>query len=115
MSKGNLIPTSLRSKEEARELGRRGGIQSGISRRAKRDAREVAKMLLDEIVEDEEGKKKTRREIILKDITSGARGKDGDLNKAKYLFDLAGEAPKETIDLNVSMPEKVTLIIEDGD
>lgn len=34
---GNLIPNSERSPEELREMGRKGGIQSGKSRRRKRE------------------------------------------------------------------------------
>ena len=38
----NLIPTNRRSKEEARELGRKGGIASGEARRRQRTLREIA-------------------------------------------------------------------------
>lgn len=41
----NLIP--VRTKEEAREKGRRGGIKSGEVRRAKKDARESVRYMLD--------------------------------------------------------------------
>ena len=44
----NLIPFSERTKEEARESGRRGGIASGEARRAKRDMRERMKLMLEE-------------------------------------------------------------------
>ena len=46
----NLIPFSDRSKEEARESGRKGGIASGEARRAKRDMRELMKMMLEESI-----------------------------------------------------------------
>lgn len=39
-NEGNLIPTNRRSKEEARELGRKGGKASGEARRRKRVMRE---------------------------------------------------------------------------
>lgn len=42
----NLIPVTERSKEEARELSRRGGIKSGESRRRKRTIRDTMEMLL---------------------------------------------------------------------
>ena len=44
----NLIPFSERSKEEAKESGRIGGIASGEARRAKRDMRERMKLMLEE-------------------------------------------------------------------
>lgn len=46
----NLIPMNKRSKEEAREAGRKGGINSGKTRRAKADMRELMKMMLQEDV-----------------------------------------------------------------
>ena len=48
MAKSNLIPNSERSPEELREMGRRGGIASGKSRRKKRELQKLAQMLLDE-------------------------------------------------------------------
>ena len=42
----NLIPIGQRSSEEVRELGRKGGIASGKSRRKKRDLKQKMKLLL---------------------------------------------------------------------
>lgn len=42
----NLIPTNKRSKEEAREIGRKGGIASGRKRRERRRMREELDMLM---------------------------------------------------------------------
>lgn len=42
----NLIPTNRRSKEEARELGRKGGIASGKARREQRAMRELLEIAL---------------------------------------------------------------------
>lgn len=47
MNDSNLIPNTERSPEELREMGRKGGIASGKSRRRKRDLQKLAKMLLD--------------------------------------------------------------------
>lgn len=46
MSAEDLIPFSQRSKEEAIELGRKGGINSGVSRRKLRTFREALKKSL---------------------------------------------------------------------
>lgn len=46
MNEDNLIPFSERSKEEARELGRKGGIASGETRRRKKTMREQFDLLL---------------------------------------------------------------------
>lgn len=47
VNNSNLIPNTERSPEELREMGRKGGIASGKSRRRKRDLQKLAKMLLD--------------------------------------------------------------------
>ena len=111
MSKLDLIPVTHRSKEEAKEISRKGGINSGISRREKKRAKEVVQILLDEKVKDEDGKTVTRRELILRGLVSGA---EGDLAKAKYLFELAGEAPtQESVSVNVPALHQITLVIDD--
>ena len=48
MNDSNLIPNTERSPEDLREMGRRGGIASGKSRRKKRELQKLAQMLLDE-------------------------------------------------------------------
>ena len=45
MAKSNLIPNSERSPEELREMGRKGGIKSGESRRRNKRLRECAALL----------------------------------------------------------------------
>ena len=42
----NLIPFTERSKEEVRELNRKGGIASGIARRRKKNMKECLQLLL---------------------------------------------------------------------
>ena len=42
----NLIPMEQRSPEEAREMGRKGGRASGVSRRRKKSLREAADLYL---------------------------------------------------------------------
>lgn len=43
----NLIPNSQRSPEELREMGRKGGIKSGESRRKKRDLEKRMKIFME--------------------------------------------------------------------
>lgn len=54
----NLQP--VRSKEEARERGKNGGIASGKARREKRDRYQRMKMTLDLVVNDPEALKKLK-------------------------------------------------------
>lgn len=54
----NLIPNSQRSPSELREMGRKGGIKSGESRRRKRDQNKRIKMLVSIMMENEETRKR---------------------------------------------------------
>lgn len=42
----NLVPMDQRTKEEAREIGRKGGLASGAARRRKRSLKEAADLYL---------------------------------------------------------------------
>lgn len=55
MKKSNLIPNSERSPEELREMGRRGGIQSGKSRRKKAQIKKNMKILATMLMKSDEG------------------------------------------------------------
>ena len=96
----NLIPMDQRSKSEARELGRNGGIASGISRRRKRSLKEAADLYLSLPVSDRKmWNKISRRGVDPDDIdnqmamiiglTMAATA--GDARAAKVIVDLLGE------------------------
>lgn len=96
----NLIPMDQRSKSEARELGRNGGIASGISRRRKRSLKEAADLYLSLPVSDRKmWNKISRRGVDPEDIdnqmamiiglTMAATA--GNAKAAKVIVDLLGE------------------------
>ena len=96
----NLIPMDQRSKSEARELGRNGGIASGVSRRRKRSLKEAADLYLSLPVSDRKmWNKISRRGVDTDDIdnqmamiiglTMAATA--GDAKAAKVIVDLLGE------------------------
>ena len=96
----NLIPMDQRSKSEARELGRNGGIASGVSRRRKRSLKEAADLYLSLPVSDRKMRNKiSRRGVDPEDIdnqmamiiglTMAATA--GDAKAAKVIVDLLGE------------------------
>ena len=96
----NLIPMDQRSKSEARELGRNGGIASGVSRRRKRSLKEAADLYLSLPVSDRKmWNKISRRGVDPEDIdnqmamiiglTMAATA--GDARAAKVIVDLLGE------------------------
>ena len=68
VNEDNLIPNSERSPNELREMGRKGGIRSGESRRRKKRMRESAELLAKIFTESEEGKK------LIADLKKQLRG-----------------------------------------
>ena len=96
----NLIPMDQRSQSEARDLGQKGGIASGISRRRKRSLKEAADLYLSLPVSDRKmWNKISRRGVDPEDIdnqmamiiglTMAATA--GDAKAAKVIVDLLGE------------------------
>lgn len=86
----NLKP--VRSKEEARERGKNGGIKSGEARRAKKTMKEMLDYLLEkEIANSKTGESVTYREAILTSCIKKAI--KGDVKAAQFVRDTAGEAP----------------------
>lgn len=93
MNDENLIPFSKRSKGEARESGRKGGIASGKARREKQTAQQVAKQILDEILHAKDGSAVTIRYAMLRKAAEKAY--KGDLKAIDTLIKISGEMPAE--------------------
>ena len=86
----NLIPFSERSKKEARELGRKGGIASGEARREKATMKATLEMLLDEKYKDG----KTYRELATLGLIKGAI--KGNPANYKAMLEVLGELLQTT-------------------
>ena len=91
----NLIPFDKRSESQARELGRKGGIASGKARLAKREAREWAKIALDEMLKGKHGEDVPTRYAMIKKQIQKAVGK-GDTASFEKVLRLAGEWEQES-------------------
>jgi hypothetical protein len=96
----NLIPFSERSKEEARECGRAGGIASGIARRRKRSLKEAADLYLSLPVSDKrKWNKIAARYVEPEDIDNQMAmivgmvdaAAAGDARAARVIVDLIGD------------------------
>ena len=93
----NLTPfTSDQSREEAVKNGRKGGIASGEARRERREARELVKIALDELVRDKKtGEEMPKRlAMIQKQIQKAIN--NADTTAFEKVFRLAGEWEQET-------------------
>ena len=95
MAKGqeNLIPMNERSEDEVRELGRKGGIASGETRREKATMKKTLEMLLSET---NKKANKTYRELSTLGLIKGAI--DGKAENYKVMLALLGELQEETND-----------------
>ena len=87
----NLKP--VRSEDEARELGKKGGIASGVARREKRDMAYFARLMLDEVITDKKGNELPTRYAMLKSVLKKVL-KDGDVQAFKTITAQAGEQPQ---------------------
>lgn len=100
----NLIPVTKRSKEEHLEMSRRGGVKSGESKRAKKAASDLAKVVLDltpkmpNVIEQQmvemgiKSKKPEARLIAMCAMMRKAMA--GDIKSYEFLLNLAGEMPE---------------------
>lgn len=116
----NLMPP-VRTSEEARELGRRGGIASGEARRAKRTMRERAQLLLDCKFTDEamlevfkaygvKTKGLTMADaMIIGQMLGAITGKGGDSRNFKAILDLV-EPSGEQEDANAEHNQRMQTI-----
>lgn len=102
----NLIPMSERSEEERREAGRKGGIQSGVSKRKAKSMREAARILLEAPLLDDQktaellgqlGLEADQQSAIL--LAATVKAKIGDIEAARYVRDTSGQAPTQQLEL----------------
>lgn len=110
MAKGheNLIPTSKRTKEEARALGQAGGIKSGIARRRTKTMREALKVLLQIDTQDAE-RAEALRALGLEpsylnslQLTMVSKAEAGDVEAFRAVRDTSGEKPAQAVDMQVT-------------
>ena len=100
MSNDNLIPQNKRTKEEQREIARKGGIASGKARKEKI----ILRKLLEEALEKET---KTGNQAI--DITNAIikKAKKGNVKAYEVIRDTLGQKPTENINIENPQATKV--------
>lgn len=95
----NLIPMDQRSEEEARELGRQGGIASGAARRRKRALKEAADLYLSLPPDRRKWNALARKGVDPEDIDNQmlmiaglhAAAAEGDARAGRLIVDILGE------------------------
>lgn len=120
MNDGNL---KRPSSDEARELGRRGGVASGIARRRRKALREAADVYISLPVQDKRSLNRLLRVGVDEDdadtqmlIISSLvqRAIDGNVRAAKLIFDLVGYDSAQTLDEREDDPITAALNEEFG-
>lgn len=103
----NLIPMNKRTKEEVREIARRGGIASGETRREKATFKKQLQMILDEKYNEQ----MTYREAITTgQILSAIDGKAENFKLIlQVLGELQEEQPTETPQVNINIVDHSSL------
>lgn len=112
MNDENLIPTSQRSKSEAREFGRKGGINSGKSRRKKRTMKENLLRFLHLQMKDKNGNPLTNPTtgedgmtfIEASMVKLIAKAANGDIKAIELIREILGEdVMKQDITIKTEM------------
>ena len=96
------------STETARELGRAGGLASGLARRQRRLLRDTLNALLTTPVDDPVAIAALEAAGLPPDLQGGVllavlrRALSGDVEAARYIRDTLGEKPTESFNLSVA-------------
>ena len=125
-NKDNLIKQSERSPQEAREMGRKGGIKSGEARRRKKTMREALELLMYKTELPEQTKQMLKAEGVNEDdfnhqmvITRSliAKAESGDVQAYNAICAMICEKPAEKMELASGMQNelKVTYITKSPD
>ncbi len=111
-----------RSTSEAREMGRKGGIKSGETRRRKKTMREALEMLLFHTELNEQTKQMLKSEGV-KDVEDFnhqmvitrsliAKAEAGDVQAYNAICSMIGEKPADKIDLGGDIFSRVRVVRE---
>ena len=93
----NLIP--VRSVNEAREKGQKGGVASGAARRRKKEFRDVFQALLDgKEITGSDGKKLSGTEALAMKVFQLAL--KGDLRAFEIIRDTVGQKPVDKVEVS---------------
>lgn len=102
MAQKDLIPVTQRTKEEAKEISRKGGIASGKARRDKAKLRDCLEELMRKKFYDEKtGKKITGAELLSVDLFEKALKETDTAKKARafeVLRDSSGQKPVDKVE-----------------
>lgn len=117
----NLVPFDQRTEDEARELGRKGGIASGEARREKKTMRELLEAAFAIAMKDKDGepikspdtgKELTRKEAAM--IKLALKASTGDIKAIETAAKLLGEGETKVVVETTSPAEKLAALINEA-
>lgn len=104
LNEDNLrVPTS----EEAREIGRKGGIASGKARRERKAFKEALLLALETMTEEGKTIQEKGIESLMKKYI------DGDLQAFTIVRDTVGEKPTDKVEADVNSEVKINIELSD--
>jgi hypothetical protein len=118
----NLIPTSKRTKSEAREISQKGGKASGEARRRKKTMREALEMMLFHTKLNEQTKQMLKAEgvsdvedmnhqmVITRSLI--AKAESGDVQAYNAICSMIGEKPAEKMEVNGDLLSRLRVVRE---
>lgn len=89
MNEQNLKPQSTRTKKEQREIAKKGGVASGVVRKARKMLKERLLLMGDQVIQNKQGEQLPREDVIALQIAQKAAG--GDLKAARLYAELTGQ------------------------
>ena len=96
----NLVPQSERTKEEQREIARKGGIASGKARREKKIFKEAIEKQLGQSID-------SMIESMIK------QAKSGNVQAITFLRDTIGEKPTDKVEADVKSDVNINIELTD--
>ena len=111
MAKGheNLVPQNLRTKDEQREVARKGGVASGLARKKKRTLREIFQALRNEEMEMKmpDGTKQNVPLDVAGALAMYRKAAQGDTKAMKLIAEIMGEYEQK-----VNIKSEAAIIVE---
>lgn len=95
MADDNLIPFNERTKEEQREIAKKGGVASGEARRRKKDLKIALEALLEKEYNNGKGEKISGAELLA--YKQFDKALKGDTKAFEVVRDTAGQKPVERV------------------
>lgn len=125
MARDDLIPFSERSVDEAKKLGQKGGINSGIARRKKAAMKDVAAMVLGlkPALNEATTEQFKKLGIDIEEVTmqtlslmkQNEKAIKGNLAALQFLRDTAGEKPTDKMEMSHAFIGDFDIVLDGED